>query len=181
MYISLSKFHYSFFPPIIFISWRLITLQYRSGFCHTLTWISHGVTCVPHPEPPLTSPPSLLLATEFYPCTIHIREREICATSTFRGNWRCAVGIGSESKSWDSGEMTFSDRINYITVKHLNQSSAHLGELGQGDGGTPDKQDCFLFFKPSSWQRTVDTLWKKQKNIPESKSSAVIFSLLSFC
>ena len=26
-----------FFPPIIFISWRLITLQYCSSFCHTLT------------------------------------------------------------------------------------------------------------------------------------------------
>ena len=31
---------------IFFISWRLITLQYCSGFCHTLTWISRGVTCV---------------------------------------------------------------------------------------------------------------------------------------
>ena len=41
----------SFFP-IVFISWRLITLQYCSGFCHTLTWTSHGFTCVPHPEPP---------------------------------------------------------------------------------------------------------------------------------
>ena len=27
----------------IFIHWRLITLQYCSGFCHTLTWISHGI------------------------------------------------------------------------------------------------------------------------------------------
>ena len=36
----------------IFISWRLITLQYCSGFCHTLAWISHGFTCVPHSEPP---------------------------------------------------------------------------------------------------------------------------------
>ena len=26
-------------------------------FCHTLTWISHGCTCVPHPEPPPTSIP----------------------------------------------------------------------------------------------------------------------------
>ena len=26
-----------------FISWRLITLQYCSGFCHTLTRISHGI------------------------------------------------------------------------------------------------------------------------------------------
>ena len=34
------------------ISWRLITLQYCSGFCHTLTWISHWFTCIPHPDPP---------------------------------------------------------------------------------------------------------------------------------
>ena len=39
------------FFPFIFISWRLITLQYCSGFCHALTWISHGFTCVPHPDP----------------------------------------------------------------------------------------------------------------------------------
>ena len=45
-----------FFPPIIFISRRLITLQYCSVFCHTLTWISHGFTCVPHPDPPLAPP-----------------------------------------------------------------------------------------------------------------------------
>ena len=41
-----------FFFPFIFIIWRLITLQYYSGFCHTLTWISHGFTCIPHPDPP---------------------------------------------------------------------------------------------------------------------------------
>ena len=40
------------FFSFIFISWRLITLQYSSGFCHTLTWISYGFTCVPHPNPP---------------------------------------------------------------------------------------------------------------------------------
>ena len=44
--------HLIFFFPFISISWRLITLQYCSGFCHTLTWISHGGTCVPHPDPP---------------------------------------------------------------------------------------------------------------------------------
>ena len=47
----------AFFFSFVFISWRLITLQYCSGFCHTLTWISHGVTCVPHPEPPSHLPP----------------------------------------------------------------------------------------------------------------------------
>ncbi|CAM9336732.1 unnamed protein product, partial [Rangifer tarandus platyrhynchus] len=27
------------------------------GFCHTLTRISHGFTCVPHPDPPSRLPP----------------------------------------------------------------------------------------------------------------------------
>ena len=47
-----------YFFQIIFISWRLVTLQYCkkylqycSDFCHTLTWISHGFTCVPHVPP----------------------------------------------------------------------------------------------------------------------------------
>ena len=47
---------YFFFFSFIFISWRLITLQYCSGFCHTLTWISHGFTCIPHPDPPSHRP-----------------------------------------------------------------------------------------------------------------------------
>ena len=53
---SLKLFFFSF----IFISWRLITLQYCSDFCHTLTWISHGFTCVPHPDPPSHLPPHLI-------------------------------------------------------------------------------------------------------------------------
>ena len=48
-----------FFFPVIFISWRLITIQHCSGFCHTLTWISYGFTCVPHPDPPCCLPPHL--------------------------------------------------------------------------------------------------------------------------
>ena len=43
---------WGFFFLFIFISWRLITFQYFSGFCHTLSWINHGVTCVPHPDLP---------------------------------------------------------------------------------------------------------------------------------
>ena len=42
---------------LIYFNWKLITLQYCSGFCHTLTWIRHGCTCVLHPEPPPTSLP----------------------------------------------------------------------------------------------------------------------------
>ena len=47
---------WSFFL-IIYFNWRLITLQYCSGICHKLTWISHRCTLVPHPEPPSHLPP----------------------------------------------------------------------------------------------------------------------------
>ena len=46
-----------FFKKLIFFNWRLITLQCYSGFHHTLTWISHGCTCVLHPESPSHLPP----------------------------------------------------------------------------------------------------------------------------
>ena len=49
-----------FFFLFIFISWRLITLQYCSVFCHTLTWISRGFTRLPHPNPPSHLPLHLL-------------------------------------------------------------------------------------------------------------------------
>ena len=44
--------NFIYFFPFIFISWRLISLQYCSGFCLTLTWISCGFTCILHPDPP---------------------------------------------------------------------------------------------------------------------------------
>ena len=44
--------YYSFLK-FIYFNWRLITLQYWV----TLTWISHGCTCVPHPEPLSHLPP----------------------------------------------------------------------------------------------------------------------------
>ena len=47
----------SAFYLFIYFNWRLITLQYCSDFCHTLTWISHGCTCVPHQENPSHLPP----------------------------------------------------------------------------------------------------------------------------
>ena len=46
----------SLFFKFIYFNWRLITLQYCSGFCHTSTWISHRHTCSPSRTPLL--PPS---------------------------------------------------------------------------------------------------------------------------
>ena len=41
----------------IYLNWRLTTLQYCGGFCHTFTWISHGSSCVPHSQTPSHLPP----------------------------------------------------------------------------------------------------------------------------
>ena len=62
--------------PFIFISWRLITLQYCSSFCHTLTWISHGFTCISHPNLPShfplhPIPLGLLSAPGLSTCLMH--------------------------------------------------------------------------------------------------------------
>ena len=52
------NFIYFFIFLLIYFNWNLITLQYCGGFCHTLTWISHGCTCVPpHPKPFSHHPP----------------------------------------------------------------------------------------------------------------------------
>ena len=69
----------------IFISWRLITLQYCSGFCYTLTWISHGFTCILHPEPPSHLPPHPIpLGHPSAPapstCLMHPTGLAICST-----------------------------------------------------------------------------------------------------
>ena len=45
-----------FFYLFIYFNWRLNTLQYCGGFCHTSTWISHGYTCVPPSWSPLPPP-----------------------------------------------------------------------------------------------------------------------------
>ena len=49
---KLWSFFYNFQSNFFYFNWKLITLQYCSGFCHSLTRISHGCTCVPHPEAP---------------------------------------------------------------------------------------------------------------------------------
>ena len=53
-----------FFNSFIYFNWRLITLKYCGGFCHTSTWINHACTCVPTPEAPPVSLPMTSLILE---------------------------------------------------------------------------------------------------------------------
>ena len=54
-----------FFKKFIYCNWRLITSQYCGGFGHTLTWLSHGCTCVSPSSTPLPSPSGLSQGTSF--------------------------------------------------------------------------------------------------------------------
>ena len=47
---SLSQLSF-FFKKFIYFNWTLVISHYCSGFCHTLTWISHGCTCSPSWNP----------------------------------------------------------------------------------------------------------------------------------
>ena len=68
-------FFWCFFFKFLFIYLFYFTILY--WFCHTLTWIHHGCTCVPHPElssllPPHTIPlghPSAPAPSILYPAS----------------------------------------------------------------------------------------------------------------
>ena len=84
--------YFILFFSFIFISWRLITLQYCSGFCHTLTWISHGFTYIPHPNPPShlpLYPIPLGLPSALGPSTNFIFKKNLCQSIFDHVSFRC--------------------------------------------------------------------------------------------
>ena len=99
------------FFSFIFISWRLITLQYCNGFCHTLTWISHGFTRVPHPDPPL--PP---------PSPSHPSGSSQCTTQMYRTDiWTL----------WEKARVGWSERIalKHVYYQVWNRSPVQAGGI----------------------------------------------------
>ena len=140
-----------FLFPFILISWRLITLQYCSGFCHTLTWMSHGFTCVPHSEPlsqlpshpiPLGQPSVPALST----CLMHslaLPFFEIgMKTDLFQscGHWwvfqicwhiSCSTFTASSSRIWNSSTRIPSPPLALFVVMlpkiHLTSHSRMSG------------------------------------------------------
>ena len=56
--VGLTFFFFQFYLFIyLFIHLFIFYITALYWFCHTLTWIHHGCTCVPHPEPPYHLPP----------------------------------------------------------------------------------------------------------------------------
>ena len=52
--LQLVLFLFFYIKKLIYFNWMIICLQY-SGFCHTMTWITHGCSCVS----PSWTPPHL--------------------------------------------------------------------------------------------------------------------------
>ena len=75
---------YLFFS-FICISWRLITLQYCSGFCHTLTWISHGFTCIPENFIPNLARVPVIFPPEFIQVNPRATKPLLVKSSSFYG------------------------------------------------------------------------------------------------
>ena len=76
-----------FFFKFIYFNWRLTTLQYCGDFCHTLTWISHGCTCVPPSwtalPPPSQSHPSGLSQCTGFECPVSCIELGLVTYFTY--------------------------------------------------------------------------------------------------
>ena len=93
------------------MSGRLITLQYCSGFCHTWTWIGHGFTCIPHPDPPSQLPLhpiplGLPSAPGLNTCLMHpawagdLFHPRTASKHVYYLGWNTPVFLPGESQGW---------------------------------------------------------------------------------
>ena len=131
------------FPPFIFLSWRLITSQHCSGFCHTLTWISHGFTCVPHPDPPShlplypillgsckkNYPPSFPYSFSFLNFHIHYQQHQLLLTPQYIPIHQflsiSATTMHSKSPPLLPGHTDLLSLLLFATVHSLHGSQVH--------------------------------------------------------
>ena len=61
-----SSMFYLFFRFNLIFNWRIISLQYSHGFCHTSTWIGHRhKRSLPHKPPSPSHPSRLSQSTSF--------------------------------------------------------------------------------------------------------------------
>ena len=140
----------SFFFSFIFISWRLITLQYCSGFCHILTWISHGFTCVPHPDPP-----SRLLP---HPIPLGLPSAPALSTCLMHPTW--AGNIFANVLRLNIRRYCFSRHLNVIQPTELSRLLiTWLASLSGVENVNNTPASCESFIEegpmPDSWANSV--------------------------
>ena len=114
------------------------SLQYCSGFCHTLTRISHGCTCIPHPEPPPTSlplHPSGLSQCTGFECPVSGTELGLVIYFTY-GNIHVSMlfsqiipPLPSPTDSKSLFFISVSLLLSHIKYHHYHLSKFHIHEL----------------------------------------------------
>ena len=95
--------HSFFKKKLIYFNWRLITLQYCSGFCLTLAWISHECTCVPHPESPSHLPPHpISLGKSHFKKSVNFMSKDIATNVTGLPRAKKWDNLKVEMTGWQS-------------------------------------------------------------------------------
>ena len=120
------------FKKIFFISWRLITLQYCSGFCHTLKWISHGFTSIPHPDLPSHLPlHSIPLGLPSAPgpstCLMHPTwADDLLVQPLWKTVWRFLKKTENRTAIWPSNPTSWhTHQGNQIWKRHVHPKVHH--------------------------------------------------------
>ena len=113
---------------------RLITLQYCSCFCHTLTWISHGCTCISHPNPPSHLPlyPIPLGRYSFVGMLLRVQNVSVCCGQVKESNSQ----LGKKKR-----EMGIPDHLTCLLWNHVLVKKQQLEpDMEQWTGSKLGKQ-----------------------------------------
>ena len=89
------------FNQFIYYNWRLITLQYCGGFCHTLKWISHGFAF--HAVPSLQSCLTLCDPMDYNPPGSSVHGIFPGKNTGMGWYFLPNLGIKSSSPAWHTG------------------------------------------------------------------------------
>ena len=146
-----------FFFSFIVISWRLTNSQHCSGFCHTLTWISHGHSSILAWEIPWTEEPGRLWGHKESDITEHTVSylTTFPRAETVLNMWVCTLLVlltqkwprvlqGNASLGWSFPEQTVLLSMNNL-LGHMHTRSTHQ-DPGREDVETFEQAKSFVLY-----------------------------------